>query len=585
MIMNIKKITMIMLLAFVALLPFSVAEAIDPAATETLEKMPAPNVQVARELNSRLVKAGPEVISQICDLIVAPGTGDDTNARFALAGLCSYVTRPGADAEQKMYSDVLVKALTKATDDEVKSFFISQLQLAGTVEAIPALSAYLSSERLCERASMALQTIGTDAAAKAVLKALPGASQKNLPTIIYALGQMRSKDAVEDISRYVASEDRGLGLIALAALAEIGDRSSIKILKNALDVKNPYDKALIASYNLTLAQRLNQSGRIGDAIGICKDILKRKSPGINSGAKASALSVLVDTLGVKSLDYLLSAFDDGDAQVQGAAMNLVATIEGWSITKKFGRKLITSSPGKQIKIAEMLGNRGDKAALDALRKTYAGSEVVEVKIAALKSIVQLDKVDALGDLIDAFKSDQEAVSKTAMSLVMLLPTKEFADTAIKSLPNLSANGQIALIKILADRRVSESFDAVFALTSSEDSSVCVAAIRALAKLAGPDDLTKIIGIMLNGESELHQSEASRVVRRLCSTRNSDAMSAGPLLAAVKGAKAQQQISIIKILPSVGTKPAFEIVKNNIKNSDAKLKDAAIRALAKWPNTR
>ena len=203
-----KKMTMMAVLTVAVLLSCSFADVSEISAT-ILEKMPAANAQLEYELDAKLIKAGPDAIKEICDLIVPPGTGDDTKARYVLRSLCSYTSRPGADAEQKMYASVLTEALAKAADNEVKFVFITQLKLVGGSETVLALSGYLNNDRLSEPATMAMLTIGTDAAEKAFLKALPSASQKTLPTIIHALGQMRSKSALRAIAKHASSKESG----------------------------------------------------------------------------------------------------------------------------------------------------------------------------------------------------------------------------------------------------------------------------------------------------------------------------------------------------------------------------------------
>ncbi len=357
-----KKMTLIVVLTAAVLLSCSFADVSEISAA-ILEKMPADNSKAEQELGAKLIKAGPDAIKEICDLIVPPGTGDDTKARFALSSLGFYTSRPGADAERKMYASVLTSALAKAADSEVKSFFITQLKLVGGTETVLALSGYLNNERLSEQAAMAMLTIGTDAAGKAFLKALPSASQKTLPTIIHALGQVRSKSAIRAISKHASSKDKTIRLVSLRALANIGDKSSEKILAKALKTKDAYEKALAVSNYLLLAERLNQSGQTRKCTKICRKIIKGKYPAGQGNVPSAALSVLTDAIGDKAINYLLDAVDSDDQQFQAAALALADKIEGPKVTAKWTKKLKKVSSDRQIKIIDMLGRRGDKSAL------------------------------------------------------------------------------------------------------------------------------------------------------------------------------------------------------------------------------
>ena len=109
---DIKKIAVISVFVAAMLWPCAFAEVANPAAVNSLEKMPAGDAVLEQALNAELVKAGPEAVMQICSLIVPPGTGDDTKARYALGSLTNYASRPGADQERQMVENVLVRALT-----------------------------------------------------------------------------------------------------------------------------------------------------------------------------------------------------------------------------------------------------------------------------------------------------------------------------------------------------------------------------------------------------------------------------------------------------------------------------------------
>ena len=103
---------------------------------DILAQLPAKDSAEGTKLTAELVELGPAAIGQICEMLVPPGTGDDTRARYALSGLTMYVCRPGAEAERKMYAKTLIKALVSAEDKEVKAFLARQLQLASKKESV-----------------------------------------------------------------------------------------------------------------------------------------------------------------------------------------------------------------------------------------------------------------------------------------------------------------------------------------------------------------------------------------------------------------------------------------------------------------
>ena len=116
-------------------------------AAQLISALPAKNAEEGNRINAQLVKLGPKAAQSICEMLVPPGTGDDTKARYALHNLCWYAQRPGAEQERSMLAGALINAIAAAKDDEVRAFLIRQLQLIGKKEALAPLGKLLSDER------------------------------------------------------------------------------------------------------------------------------------------------------------------------------------------------------------------------------------------------------------------------------------------------------------------------------------------------------------------------------------------------------------------------------------------------------
>ena len=583
---DIKKITVIAVLAAAVFVSGSFAAAVEISAF--LKEVPAENTKKENEINAEIFQSGPDTIRAICGLIVPPGTGDDTKVRYAISSLVSYTSRPGADAEKKMFAGLLTEALKKADNKEVKSFFLTQLQFVAGDDSVEEISKYLNDERLSEPAAFTLQSIGTEKAAKAVLDALDDATADTLPTLVYALGQMRVKDAVSRITGYASSENENLRLITLAALAEIGDPDSTGVFKKAMAMKakNPYEKSIIASNYVTLAKRLSEQNYIRKAVEMSKGVLRSKDSAIKSSDKAFALVVLVDALGPKADDYLEYAFDDGDKQLQDAAMTLSAKCADSALIKMWGKKLNNTTPAKQVRIVEMLAKVDDSDAGKYLRQAYKHGNN-SVKTAVIKGLAAGDKsdaADAVSYLMEAVSSNDRAYVKAAKSLLLQIPTDQFAYEAIDSLSEVNPAGKVALIDVLSERRVYKSLDAIFSLTGSDDITVQTAAIMALDKLAKPADMPRIVDLMVQTESPRKQALTGRVIAKLALDKEYAAPAEKPLIAAMKDASTDRQVAIITVLPSIGTEDALDVVAEKLKSTDRTLRDAAIRSLVKWPDT-
>ena len=208
-----------------------------------LSGMPAQSIEDQASFGDVVFAQGPGAVASVCEKIVPLGTGDDTQARFALSGLAKHASRPGARNDQKVFANTIIAALHKAQDAEVKSFFIRQLQFAGHNESVAPLSGYLSNDELCSAAAQALQAIGTRKATYSLhAGALSAGSNTQRVTLLKALAEIEHHPAQPLFEKYSSDADRDVRFAALLGLAKLGVASSESTLKAATQTGSDYDK-------------------------------------------------------------------------------------------------------------------------------------------------------------------------------------------------------------------------------------------------------------------------------------------------------------------------------------------------------
>ncbi len=554
---------------------------------EVLARMPARSVERGEQVFAALVNLGPRNIRRICDRLVPPGTGDDTRERLALSGLAKYVTRPGAESERKMVSRVFVDALKSVENVEVISFLIRQLQLAGKDEAVTPLSRYLSDERLCGPAAQALVTIGTPGAGKAFLKVLPEVSGSNRVTLIQALGQLRSKAAVKTLLEHTAADDPDTRQVALYALANIGDPAAAEVLAEAARTDSASKGVQAASPGgihsdnyVLFAQRLAEGGRKRQCVAICRELLA--SP-LEYNARAAALSTLVTVLGGDALDDLLNAMDTGNAQLQGAALALADRIPGRRATGRWVARLEKAQPEVQAKIVTMLGRRGDSAALRAVQQALKDADP-GVRLAAIPALVRLAGDDAAGDFIEAFQvADQPAEVAALKEALLRLPDRTILTVVAQALSEAPSAAQITLLEILAERGGEDQLETVFKHTRARDEGVRLAAIDALGYLGGEGDMPRLLDLLLKARGDGERAAAQRAAVTVANRIPDPERRSDHVLALLDKTTGEQRAHLLRVLGRIGGSRALENIRKATRSNDPVLKDAAIRALANWPD--
>ncbi len=187
----------------------------DPALAPYLSKLQAQSEPEFIDIMKAL--ATPEMIAKLVQQYEMGG--DLTNVAYALHGLAVYASRPGGEADRRMFSAALVAELPKVKP-ATRGFLIRQLQAAGAVEAASAIGAYLLEPENSEYAAQALVALGGDTAAEAVRAALPKAEGKMRATLAEAAGSLRDVKAVPLLTPLATDKDRDVPAVRPAGAGE-----------------------------------------------------------------------------------------------------------------------------------------------------------------------------------------------------------------------------------------------------------------------------------------------------------------------------------------------------------------------------
>jgi hypothetical protein len=360
---------------------------------DVVTQMPAENSTLRDRLAAKLVELGPGAVIEICDLLVPTGAGDDSRSRYALSGLAHYVSRPGAEAERREFTEAVTEALQSERYNEVKAFLISQLQLVARDEAVSALEVFLNSEKLCEPAARALLTIRTPSAENAFLEALGSAKGANRVTIIKALGELRSKRAAKKLLKYTKNEDMNTRLTSLYAVANIAESSADEVLANAAKTASGYERSKATSYYLLFARRLAEAGNKDRCAEMCSELIKNRTGEGDENVRLAALNTLATAIGVRNLGIVK------DPKVQEKvkkylSTNKVTDPEGF--VPLFNGKNLSGWKG-------LVGNPESRAKMSAEELTEAQAKADEVMRAYWKVVDGVLVFDGKGDSLCTVK--------------------------------------------------------------------------------------------------------------------------------------------------------------------------------------
>jgi HEAT repeat protein len=210
-----------------------------------------------------ILRGGQESLVALVDLLVEPGKGDDSKARYALHALALRVCAAKDDKQRSAYAEALASTLGGKRPGAVQAFVVRQLQVAGGKEVTGALGKLLTDEELSGPAAQALLAIRSGAAGQ-FRAALPKSAGKARLSIVHALGTLRDKESAAELRKLAGDKDRDTRLTALWALANAGDSGSVDTLVKSAAAEG-YERAKVASASLLLAERLSAAGNKKDS--------------------------------------------------------------------------------------------------------------------------------------------------------------------------------------------------------------------------------------------------------------------------------------------------------------------------------
>lgn len=537
-------------------------------------KLPAPDVAADRQVAEQIVTEGAAGVKAVLGKVVPLGTGDDTKQRMAVSALVRHCTRPGAEAERAMVAKELVDALKAATDDEVRSFYILQLQWCGKDEAVEALATHLNDKLLGFASAAALQRIGTPAAGAALAKALAGAKETKV-AIVTALGALRyaaAGDALKEAARAEDAKVRDAAFYALANAPVPGSRIVLEERATATDVSAEQHGRAVADYAL-YALRMGQAGATDECRAICRNLMLRNE----RNTQAQALSVLVDVFGEQARGDLLAALDSSDNQLRFAALQQSSKLKDAETT----RQLLAKAKGElAAEVLPVVAQRGDPAAGPAIVGMLSEKDL-SVRAAAAGALAKLLKDDAIPHLLKAAAVEPDARALT--DTLARMPGETVLSAVAGAVAAAPVKTKVALLDILGARMARQHAPVALAQSAAADEPVRMAALRALGRIAREQDAAALVKWSLDAKDDAEETAALKaVVTAAAQGKDVDARSA-ELLKALPSATGAKRGAIVRTLGRVGGAPALTAVTAELKSKDKAHREAAVRSLADWPD--
>lgn len=488
--------------------------------------------------------------------------------RYLTASLSLMLTVAALGANEKE----LIAVLKSDATLHAKARACQQLAVLGGKDSVPVLAGLLGHAELGDYARFGLQPIddpGVDDALRAAMDSLEG---RLLVGVVNSIGVRRDAKAVQGLQALAADPAKGAACEALMALGMIATDESIATVRDALTSETATHRAAAADAALVAAEHLLARKRENEALEIYDAVRDANLPAHLRVAGAYGAMI---SRGSAGIPLVVAALKSDDANMAGVALRAALELPGAEVSTALIAELGTSAPAVQVSLIGVLVVRRDEGARNAI-EALAGSDDAAVRTAALEALGEVGGASSAGVLLKALAGENATTAGTSMRM---LKGKGVDDALLAGLDTATGHARVELIDVLADRRCTRAVPALMKETAHEDPNTARAAFKALAVLAAPGDVPAVIKALLAAGPAPVAREAENAVVSAAGKR------AEAVVAALDSAASPAaRVSLLRVLGRMGGDDACAAVTKAIEAPNSEVKDAALRALASWPDS-
>lgn len=513
-----------------------------------------------------------------------PGLGsEDAGRRGGAQGttekVAFHASRPGAEAERAACSKAIAGRLGPEAGTLARVWLLRQLERIGRSEAVPQITKLLADRDplIRESARRALQKNSAPEANAALRDALGSASTPAWRVaLINALAERRDPSNLTLLVTEAGSDNDDVRTAAVIGLARLGDKAAAAPISAAMTRGAPRARMIAADACYRLADALVVKGDKTAALEIYRKML-----GSGGHAKCAALIGIGRSGNGSHLSFLFDALADQDPKVRGACIEALCLLQGTDVTPAIATKIGTANAQTKPALLRALAGRGDKS-VAPLFMAAAEDADESVRVAALAGLRVVGDATAVPLLLKAAIT-AGMTQETARQTLQSLPAADVDKALLSALDQQDPKTRTEVIRLLAARHVVAATHAILKAAEDADAGVRNESLRALGALAPSNALAGVASVLVKAQDADSRAEAANTLVNIANRDPDTESRAQAIIKAIQASSGPAKFSLLGVLGRIGGRNSLQTVRAMVKDNDEQIRDAAIRALAEWPD--
>jgi hypothetical protein len=515
-------------------------------------------------------------VDQLIPQLGSTNVPDRYAAQMELQSLAVNAARPGAKKERAEMANLLA---AKAADADVaqpaRVWAVRQLEYIGGAESITALTLLLNGRdaELKECARRALEKNPADEAGSVLRTALEqGGDATWTIGLMQSLGERHDRKAVVLIKPYLRKPPASAA--AAAALAKIASDESIQALWDAYAGTNRMvgDALILAGARLLQEKEPAKAGKIFSKLyqapASTNDVAGNR-------IRAAALIGLAKADPAGARPFIVAELQGGNRLLAYAAATAApVAYEPGALSREFAPLLAALPNQSKLLVLRELDASAEPQVIALVNETNEA-----VRIVAIETMGRIGGVASVPVLVKA-AADASPAQKAALGSLARIKGTGVGAAIDKVAQDGDVGARVVAIKTLAARDQTESVPALVKYAGEPERKISDAACAALGKLGGDSEIQPLAALALAGQTPGAADALQAVAAR---AKDKTAVSRKLLSTIPASADAAQLPLLFDTLASLGGADALAAVTNYLAGTNATTRDAAIRALANWPD--
>lgn len=487
-------------------------------------------------------------------------------------------------ARRAQVESALVRLLSPQATFEARRFACTQLAILGSDSALNALADMLQQPETTGIACLALAANASAKATEVLLKSLDTVPPASRLQVVVTLGDRRAPAAVKPLLALANDADPALREAAIRALGKIATPPALEALAGLRRNANAATAQAAVQASLVAADQAAQTRNAKAAAAIYNELLAPAQP---LYVRRAALEGLLRLDADGGRQRALAVLRGTEQALKPSALYHVRAIPGREVSALFAAEMPRLATAEQVLLLDSLAARKDADALTALKDATQASAAV-VRRAAVTALAQVGDETAVPVLAKSLVTHTTAAEQQMVEMALAsLPGGARVDAALVQALKTSAPAALPGLMNAAGRRgVKAALPVMLESASHENPAIARAAFRALARLATPADLPALVEQLPKLRAAAAREDAETAVLKVLEREPNPARRLAVVQEGLQRTSPEavdSRISLLRLLPACGTAEALKTLQAERRQTHPALRDAALRALAEWPD--